>query len=93
METNITFRHFNAQHPDLKESAEESLEKIGKFYDRIINGDVTFLNGTPKKVEIRIHVPDKILVIEESGEELKKILHDATERMIRQVKKFKDKHS
>jgi ribosomal subunit interface protein len=92
METNITFRHFNGQHPDLTELAETYLQKINKFYDRIINGDVIFFNETPKKVEIKIHVPDKILIIEETGEELKKILHDATDKMIRQVKKFKETH-
>lgn len=92
MEKNVTFRHFNAQHPDLTTQAEASLDKIDKFYDRIINGDVTFLNENPKKVEIRIHVPDKILVVQEEGEELKKLLHDATDKMVRQVKKFKDRH-
>ena len=91
METNVTFRHFEGQHPHLQELAMESLEKCSRFHDNIISGEVVFANQTPKGVEIKIHVKEKTLVITEENEELKKALHDATERMIRQIKKHKTK--
>lgn len=91
METNVTFRHFDGQHPNLQEMALDSLKKCEKFHENIISGEVIFVNEANKYVEIIIHVKDKTLVIKEDNEELKKALHDATDRMIRQIKKHKTK--
>lgn len=91
METNVTFRHFEGQHPHLQEMALESLKKCERFFENIVSGEVIFVNENHKYVEMIIHVKDKTLVIKEENEELKKALHDATERMIRQIKKHKTK--
>lgn len=91
METNVTFRHFEGSHPNLQEIAIESLEKLERFHDNIISGEVVFSNQTPKQVEIKIHIKEKTLVINEENEELKKALHDATEKMVRQIRKHKTK--
>jgi putative sigma-54 modulation protein len=91
METNVTFRHFEGQHPHLQELALESLQKLERFHDNIISGDVIFSNQIPKTVEMKIYIKDKSLIINEENEELKKALHDATDRMIRQIKKHKTK--
>lgn len=91
METSVTFRHFNAQHPNLHDIALESLKKLEKFHDNIISGDVFYHNEKEKFVEIKIHIPNKTLVVKEENEEFKKAIHDATEKMIRQIKKQKTK--
>lgn len=91
METNVTFRHFEGQHPNLQDLALESLTKLERFHDNIISGDVVFLNQVPKSVEIKIYIKEKTLVISEENDDLKKALHDATDRMARQIKKHKTK--
>ncbi len=91
METNITFRHFNSQHPELKEMAQDSLKKMLRYNDRIISGSVVFANDTEKKVEIRLHLSGSDLVVSHVGEDFKKILHDTSDKMIRRVKKLKSK--
>jgi len=91
METNVTFRHFEGQHPNLQELALESLQKLERFHDNIISGDVVFANQIPLSVEMKIYIKEKSLIITEENEDLKKALHDATDRMIRQIKKHKTK--
>lgn len=91
METNVTFRHFEGNHPNLRELALESLKKFEKFHDNIINGEVKFVNDQQKFVEIILQLKEKTLVIKEENEELKKALHEATDRMVRQINKHKEK--
>jgi ribosomal subunit interface protein len=91
MDTNVTFRHFNAQHPELKELASDSLNKLLRFHDRIISGSVVFSNDTEKKVEMKIHISGNDLIVSDKGEDFKKILHDLTDTMARRVKKLKSK--
>lgn len=91
METNVTFRHFEGNHPHLHEMALDSLKKFERFHENIINGEVKFVNEQQKFVEIILQLKDKTLVIKEENEELKKALHDATDKMIRQINKHKTK--
>lgn len=93
METQVTFRHFNGQHPDLQDQALAHLDKLERFHDHIISGEVIFNNETHKNIELKVHVKSDTIVIKEEGDEFKKMIHDATDRMIRQLKKDKDKKS
>jgi len=91
MKTNVTFRHFNAQHPDLHNLAMESAGKFTKFHDNIISTDFIFLNESDKVVEITLHVQGSTLVVKESSDEFKKSLAVAEDKMVRQIKKWKTK--
>ena len=93
MDTQVTFRHFNTSHPDLQELANEYLNKLEKYNNLIVKAEVIFNNETVKNVEIIVHVKGDTLVIKEEGDEFKKIIHGAADRMARQLKKHKEKIS
>jgi ribosomal subunit interface protein len=93
MKTNITFRHFNASHPDLQELAKESAHRLTKFHDSIMSTHVDFINEGDKTVQFTVNVGGATLVAKETSTELKKSLALAEDKMIRQIKKLKTKQA
>jgi putative sigma-54 modulation protein len=94
MKLKITARHFTARQV-LREEAKSAAEKIGKFNDRIVSCEIIFSNEKTTEpihsAEIIVHVDHTTLVVKEEGSDFSKSLHEATEKMIRQLRKVKTK--
>ncbi len=91
MHTNVTFRHFTGQHPDLHDSAIALAESFNKYHDGIMSTTVEFINENPKTVEITANVPGTTLVAKNTGEDFHKSLHEAGSKIVRQIQKYKTK--
>jgi len=92
METNVTFRHFNTQHPQLQEKAIELANHLTHYADEIISANVEFINDQNKIVEFTVHVNGEILKSQSESDDFHKSLHDAADKMQRQIVKWKTKH-
>lgn len=92
METNVTFRHFNTQHPQLQEKAIELANRLTRYADEIISADVEFINEQNKIVEFTVHVNGEILKSKSESDDFHKSLRDAADKMQRQIVKWKTKH-
>ncbi len=94
MEVMVTARHFKAS-PELREEATKAARKFERFYDGIIRTEIVLANEKaaepPNKVEFVVHITDHTLVVKEEGEEFEKLIHDASEKIVRQIRKLKTK--
>lgn len=90
MQTRVTFRHLKSR-PDLQEAALEALKKFEKFSDLITSANVEFIVDSTNKVQFTLNVQGNTLVVEDSSEDFMKSLHIATDKMIRQLKRHKEK--
>ncbi len=90
MKTNITFRHLKTQ-PELQSAALEAAESFSKFNDQIISTDVVFKNDNDKTVEFTVRVQGSTLIAKESSDDFNKSLNSATNKMVRQLRKWKTK--
>lgn len=91
MQTQVTFRHMKSR-SEFREEAMEAMGKFEKFSDSITSSNVEFIADTSNIVEITVHINGKILVVKEQSEDFMKSLHEAADKMIRQLKKQKDKN-
>lgn len=80
----------------LQSLIEEKLSKLHKFFDRITTAEVYLrLDGhqsilaRDKTVEIQLHVPRQVLYAQENSDSFEKSLSVATEKMRRQILKYK----
>lgn len=92
MKTQITFRHTNSSHPKLHEDAIQVAVGFGKYTDGIISTNVEFINEVHKTVEITLHLQGTTLVAKDDSDDFHKSLHSASEKIIRQIGKYKTKH-
>ncbi len=80
-----------------KDYVERKVKKLNKFSSKITDVIVYLKeinNGHHDKlVEIKALVPDKTLIIEEKGSSFGEAIDLGIERMIRQVKRYKETHS
>jgi putative sigma-54 modulation protein len=90
MQTHLTFRHTKSD-PVLQEAATEAARKFEKFYDGITKTEVVFIADTGRIVEFTVHVKGETLVVKENTEDFTKSLHQAADKMIRQLRKWKTK--
>lgn len=71
------------------------VEKLEKYYDRIINTDVFLKNKSGSRgaenweVEIKIKVPQKVLVAKGNADSFERALPLAIEKMRKQIEKQK----
>jgi ribosomal subunit interface protein len=93
MNTNVTFRHTKGNHPELNDLALETAESFLKYNDTIISTDVEFINEAQKIVQFKVNVKDSTIVGKEETDDFQKSLHGAAEKVIRQLKKWKTKHT
>lgn len=93
MKTNVTFRHFNGQHPTLHDAAIESSDRFKKYHDGIISTNVDFINDKEKIVQFTVHVKDHTIVIKEGSDEFHKSLAVAEDKVVHQLKRHKEKAS
>ncbi len=91
MQTKVTFRHFKGNHPELHATAEELAGSFERFHDGIISTNVEFINDVEKTVEFTVHMQGSTLVAKESSDDFHKSLHEASDKIIRQIKKHKTK--
>lgn len=91
MKTNVTFRHFKGHHPVLHDLALQAAEHFERFHSSIISTDVEFINDANKIVEFTLFVHRKTLKVKESSDDFKKSLGSAEDKMVRQLKKYKEK--
>lgn len=96
MEIAVTARHFKAS-PELRDHAYDAAQKLGKFYDNIIKVEVILIGDQHKdhaiSVEFIAQVDDHTLVVREHSSDFSKCIHDCAEKIIRQLRKLKTKHT
>ncbi len=90
MKTNITFRHLKTQ-PELYNAALEAAQSLNKFHDQIISTDVVFKNDNDKTVEFTVRVQGSTLIAKESSDDFYKSLNSASDKIVRQLRKWKTK--
>ncbi len=91
MRITFTARHFKA--PDsLKEFAETKVHKLKKYYDGIIDCDITLVHEKLIHVaDISVKVYGQHLRAVEKSDDIFKSIDNAVEKLERQVKKYKQK--
>ena len=81
--------------PTLKALITRKVERLAKFYDRIVEADVYIKEDKDHKrpaiAEIRLNVPNDTLFCVERGASFEEAIDNASQAMERQVKKFKEK--
>lgn len=92
MKTQVTFRHTSSPHPKLQEEAQMAAASFEKYTDGIISTNVEFINEVHKTVEITVHLQGTTIVAKDDSDDFHKSLHDASEKIIRQIKKHKTKN-
>lgn len=95
MKTTFTARHFDAS-KDLHAYAEDAVQKLDQFYDRIITCDIILEpvpdDENPQQAELNVKVPQKLLNAKEKAPTYEKAINLVVENISRQLKKYKDKH-
>lgn len=77
---------------DLKEMAQKKLDKLDKYFDDTITGDVTFSRQKEReKIEVTIHLPGHILRVEEETYDIYESLDNAVDALEAQIRKYKGK--
>jgi len=96
MNVNIQILHFD-EFQNLIHYINQIIEKLHKFYDRIINVDV-FLkldnvvhNIKDKIAEIRVKVPRSEFFVKSTSKSFQASFDEALESMINQIKRKKEK--
>lgn len=94
MKTYFTARHFDASE-DLKQYSLDAVEKLQKFYDRIIDVDIVLEPSSsdeePQMAEINVNVPQSHLKSIETAPTYEQAVNEAVDNITRQLKKYKDK--
>ncbi len=78
---------------ELTDDAIEAMKKFEKYYDSITSANVEFIADTHNIVEMTVHAHGKVLVVKEHSDDFNKSLHEATDKMVRQLRKTKEKYS
>ena len=83
--------------PNLKAFATEKVERLGKFFDRIVDVDVYLKKGNDPAgeatAEMRVNIPTTRLFCTEHAESYEEALDKASKAMERQLIRWKEKHS
>ncbi len=97
---NITIKTTNLDLTDeMREYAEKKFEKLARYYNHIIEIRVELERMFPNhhnkgrifRVEANIHVPDKILRVEKSTEDLAKSIDKVKDHLDGVINKYKEK--
>ena len=91
MRVNITARHYKAL-DKLKEYAENSVQKLTKYFDGIIECEIILdYEKTIQVVEIVMKVHKQKLFSREKSKDIYKCIDLAVDKIERQLKKYKEK--
>jgi len=91
MQTQVTFRHFKGQHPELNSNAVKLAAGFHKYNNNIISTSIEFINGDEKIVNFVVHLQGSTLSSTEATDDFHKSLNLASEKMIKQIQKVKAK--
>lgn len=94
MNTSFTARHFSASER-LKAYSLETVTKLEKFYDGILDCDIVLLPNEsydePQQAELTVKVAKTTLKASETAQTYEQALGKAIENMTRQLLKYKEK--
>lgn len=94
MKTTFTARHFDSS-KDLHAFAEDAVQKLDQFYDRILTCDIILEpvpdDEDPQQAELNVKVPQKLLNAKEKAPSYEQAINLVIESMSRQLKKYKEK--
>lgn len=94
MKTSFTARHFDAS-PELHAYAEDAVQKLDQFFDRIISCDIILEpvpdDEEPQQAELNVKVPQKLLNAKETASSYEQAINKVIDNIARQLKKYKDK--
>lgn len=94
MKTTFTARHFEST-PDLHSYAEDAVQKLDQFYDRIITCDIILQpvadDDNPQQAELNVKVPQKLLNATAKSTSYEQAINMVIENITRQLKKYKTK--
>ncbi|MDX1617293.1 MAG: ribosome-associated translation inhibitor RaiA [Balneolaceae bacterium] len=95
MKTTFTARHFDVSQ-ELKEYSVDSVQKLDQFYDRIVTCDIilepTPDDEEPHQAELNVKIPQKLLNAKEQAPTYEQAVNRVVDNVIRQLKKYKNKH-
>jgi len=97
MEIEIQSIHFDAD-KSLLEFVNKRVEKLGTFYNRIIDAEVYLkLEDTAslenKIAEVKLNLPGEQLFAKDTSKSFEESIDNSVESVRRQLKKFKEKNS
>ncbi len=94
MKTTFTARHFESS-TELREFAEDAVQKLDQYYDRIISCDIILEpfpdNDNPQQAELNVKVPQKLLNAKEQAPSYEQAINLVIESIVKQLKRYKDK--
>lgn len=95
MKTTFTARHFDASE-DLHAYAEDAVQKLDQYYDRIITCDIILEpvpdDEDPRQAELNVKIPQKLLNGKEKAPTYEQAINQVVDNLTRQLKKYKNKH-
>lgn len=91
MNLHLTSRHGNLDMED-ETMIKAAIERFTHYFDHINRVDVVCDNVNPKSCEISVKVNGHTLVTRHESDDMKRAIHDATEKMIRQLRKTKTRN-
>ncbi len=91
MKVLITARHFSISE-ETREYAGQEVRRLEKVFDRLVSVHVILekIKDYIYQTELVVKVPLKVLTIHERDEELTKSIDLAVDKMMRQLKKYKE---
>lgn len=92
MVINISARHFKAW-PELTEIVTETANKFLKFADGITRTEIVLADENGKFVEFTVFINDHVINAKETSELFDKSIHSASDKIISQLKKLREKQS
>lgn len=92
MKFTITARHFKAW-PELQDTLEHKAEQFSKTHPQVTSTEVVLSEEHDKEVEFIVHVNNHVLSSKDSGNDFDKAIHAATDKMMAQLRKLREKQS
>ena len=93
MRINFTARHYEPS-KRLKDYAENEVQRLTKYYDGIIDCDIILDYQKDIQIaQVSINVHGTRLNVTEKTEDIYKSIDKAVEKLERQLKRYKEKHS
>ena len=88
----ITARHFKAW-PELQATLQSKADQFAKAHPQVTRTEVVLSEEHDKEVEFIVHVNHHVLSAKDMGIDFDKAIHSATDKMIAQLRKLKEKQS
>jgi ribosomal subunit interface protein len=90
MKKQVTFRHLQSR-DDLRAAAMDIMNRFERFNEGITSAAVEFTAESQNIVEFKVHVQGHVLVVKEASDDFMKGLNTGADKMVRQLKKHREK--